>query len=95
MSDLVQWKQRVDGVHYLGERNLYVTHEEYGELRTSWEDVDPAETDDQRRARELRESIARMNGALDYFLATPVVVDDDEAAAQQARLAAALKEDQP
>lgn len=81
-----EWKTRIDGVHYLRESQIFVTQEEWEELKSCGVPPD-GETPQQLRAREQREAIARMSGALGHFFGTPVVIDAHEATAQQNRIA--------
>lgn len=73
----LKWKDRLDLVAYVGERMLYVTHEEWAELRDMQAERDrkipPAVWDPVK------------TGQLGFLIGTPVIVDDAETALQRER----------
>lgn len=73
----LKWKDRLDLVGLLNERMLYITHEEWSELR------DMQAERDRERPRAAWDPVE--TGQLGFLIGTPVIVDDAETALQRER----------
>lgn len=85
-AKLSAWWDRVKAIRFLNERELFVTPAEFDEMRRDFEVADEETPPEVREARRMR---ALLDGQLDYFLGTPVVVDDEQARQQRERILAA------
>lgn len=84
-----KWKDRIDGVKLIGEPHIFVTMDEWDEIRelADWHEAnEPPEV----KARREHEKFL-MSGAIGDFLATPVVVNGAEAFDQITRIGAARR----
>lgn len=78
-----KWKHRLDWVTYLNEQYLYVTPDDWKEIKEMGEVLDTHLPEAVKVARRLHDQT--MTGTLGNLLATPVIVDAEQAQQQQSR----------